>query len=94
MTKKLFKLLTMITKDIKDAEFYSDDILETIGYEDPDIYDISDELTLLETSGSMNDTELDVLKSLLVYILIRRSSMEKEDIYSLVFGGGRRILWS
>lgn len=93
VTKKLFKILTMMTRDIKDAEFFSDDIFETIGYDDPDIYDISDELTMLETSGNMNDTELDVLKSLLVYILMRKSSLEKEDIYSLVFGGGRRITW-
>ena len=94
VTKKLFKILTMMTRDIKDAEFFSDDIFETIGHDDPDIYDISDELTVLETSGNMDDTELDVLKSLLVYILIRKSSLEKEDIYSLVFGGGRRITWS
>lgn len=94
MTKKLFKMLTMMTRDIKDSEFFSDDIFETIGYEEPDIYDISDELTMLETSGNMDEIELDVLKSLLVFILMRKSGMEKEDIYSFVFGGGRRIIWS
>ena len=94
MTKKLFKMLTMISRDIKDAEFYSDEILDTLGYDDPDIYDISDELTSLESSGSLDETELDILKSLLVYVLMRKSSIEKEDIYSLVFGGGRRIIWS
>lgn len=87
-------MLTLITRDIKDAEFFSDDIFETIGYEEPDIYDISDELTALENSGNMDEIELDILKSLLVYILIRKSTMEKEDIYSFVFGDGRRIIWS
>jgi len=33
------------------------------------------------------------LKALLVYILIRDSAYEKEDIFSFVFGSGRRILW-
>ncbi|MBA4373260.1 MAG: hypothetical protein C0402_10435 [Thermodesulfovibrio sp.] len=94
MTKKLIKMLTMMTRDSKDAEFFSDDIFETIGYEEPDIYDISDELTVLENSGNMDEIELDVLKSLLVYILMRKSDMEKEDIYSFVFGSGRRIIWS
>ncbi|TAN39627.1 MAG: hypothetical protein EPN25_10850 [Nitrospirae bacterium] len=94
MTKKLFKLLTIMTRDIKDMEFYSDDILETIPYEDPDIYDIADELTLLESSGSLDEVELDVLKSLLVYILMRKTTLENEDIYSLVFGDGRRVLWN
>ncbi|MHB8881048.1 MAG: hypothetical protein ACYC69_05990 [Thermodesulfovibrionales bacterium] len=94
MTKKLFKLLTILTRDIKDMEFYSDDILETIPYEDPDIYDIADELSLLESSGSLDEVELDVLKSLLVYILMRKTTLENEDIYSLVFGDGRRVLWN
>jgi len=94
LTKKLFKILTMMTKDIKNTEIYTDEILESIRYDDPDIYDISDELSALETSGSLDETELDILKSLLVYILIRKSGLEKEDIYSLVFGGGRRIIWS
>ncbi len=94
LSKKLIKMLTLMTRDIKDAEFFSDDIFETIGYEEPDIYDISDELTALETSGNMDEIELDILKSLLVYILMRKSGMEKEDIYSFVFGGGRRIIWS
>lgn len=87
-------MLTMMTRNTKDAEFFSDDIFEAIGYEEPDIYDISDELTVLETSGNMDETELDILKSLLVYILMRKSGMEKEDIYSFVFGSGRRIIWS
>jgi hypothetical protein len=53
-----------------------------------------EELAVLESSDGLEEDELDVLKSLLVYILIRKSSFEKEDIYSMVFGGGRRILWN
>ncbi len=83
-----------MTKDIKEMEFYSDDILDTINYEEPDIYDIADELATLESSGSLDEVELDILKSLLVYILMRKSTIENEDIYSLVFGGGRRVLWN
>ncbi|MBI5101101.1 MAG: hypothetical protein HZB33_04620 [Nitrospirae bacterium] len=94
MTKKLFRMLKIMTKDIKEMEFYSDDILERISCEDADIYDIADELAVLETAGSLDEAELDILKSLLVYILMRKSSIEKEDIYALIFGGGRRVLWN
>jgi hypothetical protein len=94
LSKKLLKILRMMSKDLKDTEFYSEEILDTIHYDEPDLFDISEELAVLESTESLEEEELDVLKSLLVYILIRKSSFEKEDIYSLVFGGGRRILWN
>jgi hypothetical protein len=94
LPKKLLKFLRMITKDLKDTEFYTEEILESINYEVPDLFDVGEELAVFESSGSMNDDELDILKSLLVYILIRKSQFEKEEIYSLVFGGGRRIIWN
>jgi hypothetical protein len=86
-------MLKMITKDLKEADFYSEEILDTVTYEDPDIIDINDELAALESSGSLDEDELDILKSLLVYILLKKSSFEKEEIYALVFGGGKRVVW-
>lgn len=94
MAKKLLKILKMITKDLSDTEFYSEEMLDTIYYDEPDLFDIGEELAELESSDGLEENELDVLKSLLVYILIRKSPFEKDDIYSIVFGGGRRILWN
>ncbi len=93
VSKKLIKILKMITRDLKETEFYSEEILNTVQYDDPDLADIGEELAALESSESLDDDELDILKSLLVYIMMKKSSYEKEDIYSLVFGGGRRITW-
>jgi hypothetical protein len=84
----------MISKDLKDTEFYSEEILDSINYDVPDLFDIGEEVAVLESSGAMTDEELDTLKSLLVYILMRKSSFEKEDIYSYIFGGGRKIVWN
>ncbi len=93
MSKKLIKILKMITQDLKETEFYSEEILNTIQYDEPDLADIGEELAALETSEGLDDDELDILKSLLVYIMLKKSSYEREDIYSLVFGGGKRIVW-
>ncbi len=87
-------MLKMITRDLKDAEFYSEEILDNINYDEPDLVDISEELAALESSESLDEDELDILKSLLVYILLKKSSFEKEEIYSLVFGGGKRVVWN
>ncbi len=94
MSKKLIKMLKMITRDLKNAEFFSEEILDSINYEEPDLVDISEELAALESSGSLDEDELDILKSLLVYILLKKSSFEKEEIYSLVFGGGKKVVWN
>ncbi len=93
MSKKLIKILKMITQDLKETEFYSEEILNTIQYDEPDLIDIGEELAAIESSEGLDDDELDILKSLLVYIIIKKSSYEREDIYSLVFGGGKRIIW-
>jgi len=91
LSKKLLKILKLISKDL---EFYSDEILDTIENETPELFDLSDELAFLESSESLREDELDILKSLLVYLLVRKTSFDKEDIYSVVFGGGRRIIWN
>jgi hypothetical protein len=93
LSKKLIKMLKMITKDMKETEFYSEEVLDTINYDDPDLIDISEELAALESAGSLDEDELDILKSLLVYLLLKKSSFEKEEIYSLVFGAGKRVVW-
>lgn len=48
---------------------------------------MSDEVLYLD-----ND-ELDAIRALLAYILMKNTSMEKDDIYAYIFGEGKKILW-
>ncbi len=41
----------------------------------------------------LDDEELDSIRALLVSILIKDTQLDKEDIYTYTFGGGRKILW-
>jgi hypothetical protein len=94
LSKKLLQILKMLTKDVKDVEFYSEEMLNTFSYDEQELLDLGEELAEIEAGKGVDEDELDILKSLLVYILLKKSSFEKEDIYSLVFGGGRRIIWN
>lgn len=94
MSKKLLKILKMISKDLKDREFISDEILEVLDYDETDIMDIGEELENLEFYDYLEDDELDILRGLIAYILMKDSSREKEEIFSLIFAGGRRIVWN
>lgn len=94
MAKKLLKMLRQVSKDLKEVELCSEEVVEHFLSEDPDLYEIGEELSALEASERLSDEELDILRSLVVYILLRANTFDREDIYSLVFGGGRRILWN
>ena len=94
LTRKLLRILKMISTDRDDIEIDSERLLEGIGYEEEDLSEIWEELEDLEVSEQLDELELDILKSLLVYILIRDSAYEKEDIFSFIFGSGRRIVWN
>jgi len=93
LTQKLLRILRMISTEVDDIEIDSERLLESVDYEEEDLTDIWEELENLEVSEQVDEIELDILKALLVYILIRDSAYEKEDIFSFVFGSGRRILW-
>ena len=94
LTRKLLRILRMISTDVDDIEIDSERLLEGVGYEEEDLTEIWEELEEIEVSEQLDEVELDILKSLLVYILIRDSAYEKEDIFSFIFGSGRRIVWN
>jgi hypothetical protein len=94
LTQKLLRILRTISTDRDDIEIDSERLLESVDYEDEDLADIWEELEELEVSEQVDEIELDILRALLVYILIRDSSYEQEDIFSFIFGNGRRILWN
>jgi hypothetical protein len=94
LSKKLLKILKMISRDLKDKEFVSGEILEALDYDETDIMDIGEELENLEFYDYLEEDELDILRGLIAYILLKDSSYEKEEIFSLIFAGGRRIVWN
>ena len=94
LTQKLLRILRVLSMDKDNIEIDSDNLLGSVDYEEEDLTEIWEELEELEDSQQLDEIELDILKALLVYILIRDSSYEKEDIFSFVFGNGRRILWN
>ena len=94
LTQKLLRILRMLPTDREDIEIDSEKLLESVDYHDEDLAEIWEEIDELEASHQVDEIELDILRALLVYILIRDSSYDKEDIFSFIFGNGRRIVWN
>ena len=78
MSKKLLKILKMISRDLKDKEFVPEEMLESLDYDETDIMNIGEELENLEFYDYLEDDELDILKGLIAYILMKDSSRDKE----------------
>ncbi|HXX80272.1 MAG TPA: hypothetical protein VEI46_01895 [Thermodesulfovibrionales bacterium] len=41
----------------------------------------------------LDEEELDAIRSLLIYILMKNTRLDKEEIYTYIFGEGKKILW-
>lgn len=41
-----------------------------------------------------DDEELDAIKTLLVYILMKNTPLDRDEIYSYIFGEGKKIIWN
>ncbi len=96
MTKKILELLRELSGERKDVDLdvQPEDLVEALEFENADIEDIAVELREVEDSNRFSDHELDILKAVLVYILIKEGIYHKEDVFSLVFNNGSRILWN
>lgn len=95
MTQKLLELLRLLSIDGKDGEFdlSVDELLGGFDYEPADLGDVGEELKSIERTNRLSGNELDILKALLVYILMRDGSYEQEEVFSVIFGNGKRITW-
>lgn len=47
----------------------------------------------LDALRHLDEEELDAVRALLVQILMKNTSLEREEIYSDIFGEGKRIFW-
>ena len=42
----------------------------------------------------LDGDEIDAVRSVLVYILMKNTSLDKDEIYAYIFGKGKRIIWN
>lgn len=94
MAKRLIDVLRTLARDLIDKGYEAEDALSSISGFDLDFPMIKDELSTLEISNAIDEAELDTIRALLSFILIKDSEIDIEDIYAFVFGRGRQITWN
>jgi hypothetical protein len=87
-------MLMALAREIVENDMKIEDALIRIDESRLDLYYMRNELQAIERSSMISDEETDALKSLIVYLFMKNSDFQYEDIYAVVFGSGRAITWN
>lgn len=93
MYRKFMEILKVISGDSLEEEKKFDDIIVKLGMSDINLFRVNDELRILENTRLIGDEDLDTIKSVMVYLFMKNSGLETEEIYALVYGDGKRVMW-
>lgn len=94
MAKRLIDILRVFARELIDLEYDVEYVLRKISTHDMDFMALTDDFLELEITNSIDELELDTIRMLLAYILIKDTDLDIELIYSFVFSRGRQIIWN
>lgn len=90
---KLFDFLRALARQLIDND-YNDEILKNFSLFDIDLYQVKEELNFIEGNELLEVEEIDMVKALLVYLLMRETDLPEDDIYTFIFSKGKQIVWN
>lgn len=91
--RKFMEILKVISDDKLDQEERFDDIIRRLEMSDVNLLRVNDELRAIEKARLMGEEDLDTIRSVLVYLLMKKSTLDTEEVYALVYGDGNRVTW-
>ena len=94
MARRFIDVLRVLAKDLIEKGYNADEAFKKINTFDIDFLTVKEELTMMEMARFIDEAELDTIKALLTYILMKDTDLEAEEIYAFVFGHGRQIIWN
>jgi len=96
LARRFIDVLRVLAKDLIEKGYNADDAFKKINIIDIDMdfLTVKEELTMMEMARFIDEAELDTIKALLTYILMKDTDLEAEEIYAFVFGHGRQIIWN
>ncbi|GAQ94066.1 hypothetical protein TAGGR_1237 [Thermodesulfovibrio aggregans] len=90
---KLLDYLRVLARQLIDND-YSEETLKDISLVEIDLHQIKEELNFIEGSELLELEEIDMIRALLAYLLMRETDLHEDDIYSFIFSKGKQIIWN
>lgn len=94
MAKRLIEVLRGLARELVERGYDADEALKKINVLDIDFLTIKEELITMELSQFVDEAELDTIRALLAYVLMKDTELDTEEIYAFIFGRGRQIIWN
>ncbi|KJU84911.1 hypothetical protein MBAV_002895 [Candidatus Magnetobacterium bavaricum] len=93
MQKKFMTILRIIAKEIVGSDLNFDEVNIRMNIRDYDLAGLSDDLRDLESMDILSEDDIDTLKAFLSYVVAKDTYIDSDDIYTIIFGKGKRIIW-
>lgn len=90
---KLLDFLRVLARELINND-YNEESLKDFSLFDVDWHQIKEELNFIEGTELLATEEIDMIRALLVYLLMRETDLDEEDIYSFIFSKGKQIIWN
>ncbi|MCX8026483.1 MAG: hypothetical protein N3A62_01325 [Thermodesulfovibrionales bacterium] len=90
MNKRLIDILRVLAQNLIERGYEADESINI----DIDFVLLKEDLLTMELLRQIDEAELDNIKALLAYLLIKETELDIEDIYTFTFGMGRQIVWN
>ena len=94
MYRKFIELLRIVTEELIEKDGNLENILFEVDAPDLNLFKLIEELRRIERDNLINTEEADTVKVIIAYLFQRNTDMDIEDIYSIVFGDGKKIIWN
>lgn len=90
---KFLDFLRVLARQLIDND-YNEESVRELSLSDIDLHQIKEELNFIEGSELIDIEEIDMIRALLVYLLMRETDLHEDDIYSFIFSKGKQIVWN
>jgi len=94
LARRFIDVLRGLAKDLIEKGYNADEAFKKINTFDIDFLTVKEELIMMEMARFIDEAELDTIRALLTYILMKDTDLDAEEIYAFVFGKGRQIIWN
>ncbi len=93
MIKEFLDFLRDLTDEILKEGKDMEEVLASVDISHINLFEVNEEIDELVEEDLIEEEEAETLKSILLYILMRNTDLDPEDIYAIVFGEGKRLRW-
>jgi hypothetical protein len=90
---KFIEFLRLITDELLNKGKDLEDAIVKLDNTDINLFKVNEELREIESSHLIEDEDADAVRSVLIYLFMKNTQLELEDIYALVFGSGKKLIW-